>query len=265
MWKPGTAVPGRGEELEQVPRGRHPARTLRSDQTRSPISTTSLQTHFRTTASDGARPGAQCNPDGISIRTAHAERSVSLLPCKFQPVLMQPARGVRLQDLDGLGDRHVRWQNNRQMRMVRSAASGEHGYSVVPPDPRKVLPKPGHDFLRNEISPRLGTEDAVDENVGILVSHPPTIYSLSIRVCARCHIKEGNRKRVVPKRDSETVGLVTRHCRAGVHMPCLRHLSVSKTQNPTGCLPLVLTHRLPAKIRFILYVRESSGKTATRV
>ncbi len=70
--------------------------------------------------------------DGVLVRTAYAESSVSLLPFELKPVLVQPARRIGFQNLNRFGRGHIYRQRNQQMRMVGSASGGEYWNTVVP-------------------------------------------------------------------------------------------------------------------------------------
>src|SRR5208283_6014110 len=84
--------------------------------------------------------------------------------------------------------------------------------SVIAADSRKVFRKFGKHFLRNNVSPLLGAEDTMNENVWIPVCHSLTVPPLSyVRLCRMSHLKGA-----VPKRDSGQQGMATRHCRAGL-------------------------------------------------
>jgi hypothetical protein len=152
--------------ITRVRQGTAPTRTRPWNQTLFPISATSPQIRFGRIASDGVLPDVEYIRARGLVWPAHAERSVSLLPRKIEAVLTQPPRGVRFQNLNGLRNRHVGWKANQQMRMGGNPTRGQDGTSGIPADPRKVFPELWQHVLRNEISPFLGAEDAMDEKVG---------------------------------------------------------------------------------------------------
>jgi len=60
--------------------------------------------------------------------------------------------------------------------MVGSASGGEHRNMVVPANAREIFAEPWNHFVRDEVFPFLGAEDAMNENVGIFVGHPANIH-----------------------------------------------------------------------------------------
>src|SRR5205814_5097384 len=73
--------------------------------------------------------------------------------------------------------------------MIRNASGSKYWDTVIPSDPRKIFPQPRKHFKWNEISSLFCAEDAMDENVGILVGHPANIHICCAHVCAGCHTR----------------------------------------------------------------------------
>ncbi len=133
MGKPGTEVPDRWSSTTRVPKGRNPL----------PKSVVRIKCYPR--FSDHRLKLCLIGPllvvlrlmldvinDGVLVRTAYAESSVSLLPFELKPVLVQPARRIGFQNLNRFGRGHIYRQRNQQMRMVGSASGGEYWNTVVP-------------------------------------------------------------------------------------------------------------------------------------
>src|SRR5438309_8173121 len=98
--------------------------------------------------------------------------------------------------------------NVRGWRCLR----GEYRDTVIAADTGEVLPEPGKDFFGYEIAPLRGAEDAMNEDVRVVVGHGREYpHSLNARLCRLSH-SDG----AVPKRDSRCPALPTRHFHAGL-------------------------------------------------
>jgi hypothetical protein len=101
---------------------------------------------------------------------------------------MQPTRGIGFQDLDRFRNPDVWRERNRQVRMVRNTSGSSDWDSVIAADSREVFPELRQTLFGNKISTLFAAEDAMDQNVGILVGHAPTIQSfVNMCLCRMSH------------------------------------------------------------------------------
>ena len=61
--------------------------------------------------------GADVLRDNCGIRNAYAESAITFLPGELAAVLVHPLGGVRLEELDGLGQRNILRQMKQDMRI----------------------------------------------------------------------------------------------------------------------------------------------------
>jgi hypothetical protein len=100
--------------------------------------------------------------DNSGIRNAYTESAIAFLPGKSAAVLIHPLGGVRLEELDGLGQRHILRQMKQYMSVVRHAVDGNRSHSLIAADTRHVRPQLRLDGFGDGWPAVLCTEDEMD-------------------------------------------------------------------------------------------------------
>jgi hypothetical protein len=79
-------------------------------------------------------------PHDWEMRGTHTEGSIALLPREADAMFPHPAGRVRLENLDNLGNGHVRRQCDQDVDVIGCATRDENGDFVVPPNTSKISP-----------------------------------------------------------------------------------------------------------------------------
>jgi hypothetical protein len=114
----------------------------------------------------------------LDVRVADCEGAVAGLPFEIvdADLVVDPARGVRLDDADSVGNRKGARQRHEQVNVIRNAAGGDQGAVVIAGDAADVFEEAGLEFGVDVGVAMFGAEDevAVEGGEGLGHGRSPT-------------------------------------------------------------------------------------------
>jgi len=96
-----------------------------------------------------------------NVRFAHAERSVTRLPCELANLIGRPTGRIRFDRLDGFRNRDCRGELQQEMKMVLYAANRVNKYFLSFANPGCVRPETLFHVLRDDLASLFGAEHDV--------------------------------------------------------------------------------------------------------